>query len=151
MYCRLERGDFSNVGHMVRVSPDSRTVLAFFNAPFKSDLFWTRHKNEVANAFLDQVEQYLPSLKSHIIYLDAATPSTLRRYTLNYRGAAFGWAKMPSQTFNPLFLRRSILNGLYLTGHWTSIAFGMPGACYSGFDTAKRILRNAKKDEMPSR
>ena len=51
---------------------------------------------------------------------------------------------MPSQTYDPIFSKTTSINGLYLTGHWTSIAFGMPGTCYSGHDTAKRILRKEK-------
>ncbi len=129
---------------MLRVSPDKKTIIAFFGAPFRTSLFWKEKKKEIAEHFLDHIERYIPHLKEHVVYFDAATPSTLHRYTLNYHGAAFGWAKMPSQIFNTSLSKTALIKGLYMAGHWTSIAFGMPGTCYSGYDTAKRILRKEK-------
>jgi phytoene dehydrogenase-like protein len=138
--CNFKKADM----FMLRVSPDERTILAFIGAPFKTKSFWKLNKKQLAEEFLKRVGRFIPNLKKHIAYFDAATPQTLYRYTLNYKGAAFGWAKMPSQTFDPIFSKTTSINGLYLTGHWTSIAFGMPGTCYSGYDTAKRILRKEK-------
>ncbi len=142
IYSHVRKWNFSKAGmFMLRVSPDERTVLAFIGAPFKTSLFWKQNKRKAADEFLDRVEELVPGIKNHIVYFDAATPSTLYRYTLNYKGAAFGWAKMPSQTFESVMSKTTFIDGLYLTGHWTSIAFGMPGTCYSGHDTARRILR----------
>jgi phytoene dehydrogenase-like protein len=147
MYVNLQQCDFNQAGmYMLRVSPDRRTILAFVGAPFKSVEFWKEHKKNVAMDFLERIKQMIPDLARHIVYFDAASPATLYRYTYNFHGAAFGWAKMPSQTFEPFFLRTSPIQGLYLTGHWTSIAFGMPGACYAGHDTAKRILHKIGRD-----
>ena len=129
---------------MLRVSPDKKTIVAFFGAPYKTPLFWKKQKQRVKEDFLSRIVTLIPDLREHIVYLDAASPSTLFRYTLNYKGAAFGWAKTPSQTFERIFSRTTFMKGLFLTGHWTSIAFGLPGTCYSGHDTAKRILRKEK-------
>jgi phytoene dehydrogenase-like protein len=142
MYHQIEKCNLSKSGmYMLRVSPDGKTILAFVGAPFKSRAFWRQNKRRVAEDFLIRVEKLIPDVRKHIEYFDAATPSTLYRYTLNYKGAAFGWAKMPSQTFDPVMSKTTSIKGLYLTGHWTSIAFGMPGTCYSGRDTARRIMR----------
>jgi len=142
MYHQIEKCNLSKSGmYMLRVSPDGRTILAFVGAPFKSRAFWRQNKREVAEDFLMRVERLVPDIRKHIVYFDAATPSTLYRYTLNHRGAAFGWAKMPLQTFDPIMSKTTSIKGLYLTGHWTGIAFGMPGTCYAGQDTARRILR----------
>ena len=140
-----EKGNFSKIGaYMLRVSPDKKTIVAFFGAPYKTPLFWKKQKQRVKEDFLSRIVTLIPDLREHIVYLDAASPSTLFRYTLNYKGAAFGWAKTPSQTFERIFSRTTFMKGLFLTGHWTSIAFGLPGTCYSGHDTAKRILRKEK-------
>jgi phytoene dehydrogenase-like protein len=152
MYANLQRCEFDQAGmFMLRASPDGKTILAFVGAPFKSVEFWKQHKKNIAREFLERVQRLIPKLADHVAYFDAASPATLYRYTNNFRGAAFGWAKKQTQAFDPLFVRTSPIRGLYLTGHWTSIAFGMPGACYAGHDTAKRILRKvagplAKKD-----
>jgi phytoene dehydrogenase-like protein len=142
MFSSIQKCDLGNAGmYMLRVSPDQRTVLAFVGAPFMSHAFWKHNKEKMANEFLTKIEKDVPNIRKHVTYFDAATPSTLYRYTLNSAGASFGWAKLTSQTFDPIMSKTTFIKGLYLTGHWTSIAFGMPGACYAGDDTAKRILR----------
>lgn len=144
IYCQMGKCNFSKTSHLLWVSPDKKTIIASFNAPFKTKMFWKQNKKKIAEEFISNIEKYIPDLKKHIVYFDAATPSTLYRYTLNYKGAAFGWAKIPSQAFDPVMSKTTSINGLYLTGHWTSISFGMPGTCYAGCDTAKRILRKEK-------
>ncbi len=144
-YNRILKCKFDDVRlYMLRVSPNKRTISAFIGAPFRTKLFWNQNKKKIAKKFLQSIEELIPTLEKNIVHFEAATPYTSYRYTLNYKGAAFGWAKMPSQTFEPLFSKSTFIKGLYLTGHWTSIAFGMPGATYSGYDTAKRILRKEK-------
>jgi phytoene dehydrogenase-like protein len=148
VYNHIQQCNLAEAGiYMVRVSPDQRTLLALVSAPYKTALFWKQNKKKIAEDFLLRIEKVVPDLKQHVTYYEAATPLTSYRYTLNYQGAAFGWAKTPTQTYDPLFNRTTFINGLYLTGHWTSIAFGMPGVCYSGADTAARIL---KKIQAPT-
>ncbi len=145
MFTQTQRCNFGESGmFMLRVAPDQRTVLVFVGAPFRTAEFWKQNKKQIADDFLERVIAFLPALKNHIACVDAATPHTLYRYTLNHHGASFGWNKTPSQTYDPAFTRTTRISGLYLTGHWTSIAFGMPGTCYGGHDTARRILRKER-------
>jgi phytoene dehydrogenase-like protein len=131
-------------GYMLRVSPDERTILAFFLAPFISEAFWEQNKKNVAQDFLSRVEKLIPNLKKHIVYFDAATPYTLYKYTLNNQGANYGWAPTPSQLFDPDFRQKSFIKGLYLTGHWVTQTHGIPGVAYLGYNTAKLILKREK-------
>jgi phytoene dehydrogenase-like protein len=141
-YTRVERCDFSDVGaFMFRVSPDQKTALAFIGAPYYSSSFWKENKRKLADDFFARIEYFIPGLKEQVVYIESASPATLQRYTLNYQGAAFGWAKTPSQTSAIMECKSSRLPGLYFTGHWTSIGFGLPGTCYSGYETAHRILK----------
>ncbi len=145
MFIQTQHCNFRESGmFMLRVAPDQKTILVFVGAPFQSEEFWKQNKKQIADDFLDRVIAFLPPLGNHIAYVDAATPHTLYRYTLNHHGASFGWNKTPSQTYDPVFNRTTDIRGLYLTGHWTSIAFGMPGTCYGGHDTARRILRRER-------
>jgi phytoene dehydrogenase-like protein len=144
IYNQTQKCNFNKTGYMLRVSPNKKTIVAFVAAPFKTTLFWRNNKKKKAKDLLNRIEKLVPDLKKHVVYFDAATPHTLYRYTLNYKGAPFGWAKTTLQTFDPIFSKTTFINGLYLTGHWTSIAFGLPGTCYSGHDTAMRILRKEK-------
>ena len=137
--------DFNKIGgFMMRVSPDNKTILAFSLAPFKTRSFWKQHKQKIAQEFLKYLVKFIPNLKEHIAYFDAATPSTLYRYTLNYKGANYGWAPSQSQLFDPDFRQKSFIKGLYLTGHWTTQTHGIPGVAYLGYNTAKHILKREK-------
>ena len=86
----------------------------------------------------------IPNLSDHIVYKEAATPYTMYRYTLNYKGAAYGWAGTLSQFADSDFKKPSFIQGLFLTGHWTTYAQGIPGVAYQGYDTAKFLLKHEK-------
>jgi prolycopene isomerase len=89
----------------------------------------------------------MPDLSNQLLFKDAATPYTLYRWTLNYRGAAYGWACMPSQFALPELSKKTSIKNLYLTGHWTTLAQGIPGVVYLGRDTANIILKREKYKE----
>jgi len=132
-------------GYMLYVYEDRPAILAIIPAPFKSKRFWDNNKDVFANAFIHRIEKYsIPHLSEHIIYKDSATPHTLYRYTLNYRGASFGWEGTPSQLALSGFSKPSFVEGLYLTGHWTTLGIGISGVVYVGYDTAKKILRRER-------
>jgi phytoene dehydrogenase-like protein len=149
IYSHIQKSNFSESMYMMRVSPSGNSIVAFMHAPFETSAFWDQNKKKTIDIFLSKIEQVIPDIRKHIVYYDAATPATLHRYTLNYQGAAFGWAKTLSQTFDPLFKRTTFLEGFYLTGHWTSIATGMPGVCYLAHDTASRIIKKERKKLEP--
>jgi phytoene dehydrogenase-like protein len=147
IFNNISCGSLDNFGggsFLLRVSPNKKTILAFCATPFKSHLFWKQNKVNIAENILNRIENLVPSLKKHISYFDAATPSTLFNYTLNYQGANYGWAPLQSQFFDPVFRQKTFIGGLYLTGHWTCQAHGIPGVSYLGLNTAKLILK--KKD-----
>lgn len=139
---QLGQSNFVDSGlFTVRVSPNKRTMLAFMNAPFKKKVFWEHNKKRIAEHFLDRIEAIYPTVKKHIVYFDAATPYTLYRYTLNYKGSAFGWEYTPAQLFDPELSYNSPVKGLFLVGHWSTQALGISGVAYLGYNTAKRIVR----------
>lgn len=145
IYYNIERCNFNKAdAYCVRASTNKGTMLAYMNAPFKTKLFWENNKKRVATDFLNRIEKVVPDIKKHITYFDAASPYTLYKYTLNYKGAAFGWAYIPSQLFDPDFSYKSSIEGLYLTGHWLTHAMGIPGTAYLGRDTAKLICKDIK-------
>ena len=145
MYRSLKRRDIqSSTGYMIRVSPQTDSLQAFVNAPFKNRRYWLENKNALLEGFIRRIEQVLPGLSHHIVFKDAATPYTMHRYTLNYRGAAYGWASTPAQLFTPELRQATSIKGLYLTGHWTTQTQGIPGVAYIGHETANLILRREK-------
>jgi len=145
-YSYAQKGNFDKPGlHMVRVSHDSSTVLALIQAPFKTKTFWFNKKHKVLETLIKYIETFtVPHLSTHIKYKEAATPWTLHRYTLNYKGSPFGWAGTPSQLAVPDFKKPSFIQGLYLTGHWTTQGLGISGVVYVGHDVAKTLLKKTK-------
>lgn len=143
-YKFVKKGDFKKYGGFAfRVSHDKSSIYAGMPAPFKNKSFWGNNKYHVMNAFIDRIEKYImPDLSKHIIYKDAATPYTMYRYTLNYRGAAYGWLSVPSQLIIPEFKKPPFIKNLYMVGHWTTYGIGISGAAYVGYDTAKLISKN---------
>lgn len=143
MYASAQKGFPGDIsGYMVRVSPDKKTVLAFLNAPFKNRKYWTDNKEKSSDFFLNKIErEAMPGLSKCVVYKDAATPHTLYRYTLNYKGASYGWECLPGQLANPDFRKPSFLQGLYLAGHWSTQGLGIPGVTYIGYNTAGLINR----------
>lgn len=145
MYLSFKKGNLNKFdGYMVRLSPNKKSLQAFINAPYKNQRYWIKNKYMLLEEFMKKIEQLIPGLSKHISYEDAATPYTMFRYTLNYHGAAYGWASMLSQIAEPEFKKPSFIQGLFLVGHWSSHAQGIPGVAHLGLDMAKSILRRDK-------
>ncbi len=145
-FSATNEGQFNTIdGYVMHLSPDHQTLFAFIHAPFKSKQYWSDNKIRLLNLFINNIESgVIPELTKHIVYKDAATPQTLHRYTLNYEGAAYGWAGIPSQLAISDFKKPSFIKNLYLAGHWTTHGLGIPGVVYIGADTANSIIRKEK-------
>ncbi len=145
-YLAAQKCDINGFGgHLLVISPDKSSILALIPMAYKNKSYWDKNKHKFSESLIEKIERYtIPNLSKHIIYKEAATPHTLYKNTLNYKGAAFGWAGMPSQLVLSGFKKPSFVDGLYLTGHWTTFGVGISGAAYVGYDTAKIILRKEK-------
>ena len=136
----------NTVGYLMHVSYDRKTLTAFINVPYMNVRFWDKYKKIMTSAFIEKMEaDAIPDLSNHVVYADAATPVTLRRYTMNHDGATFGWAITPSQVGLPYMRKPSFLRGLYLTGHWVTRGLGISGVTHVAYDTARMILRKEKR------
>lgn len=130
---------------MVRFSPNLNTVLAFMNAPYRDAPYWGEHRENMLNDVVERIEnQLLPGLSGNILYKETATPETLYKFTLNFRGASYGWDCTTSQ-FSDLELHKpAFLKGLYLASHWSTQGIGIPGVMYIGRDIANFVTRRDK-------
>ncbi len=143
MYFLAKKRDASNLGEfLLHVSPDGKSLVAMANASFRDKRFWLKNKDKLLETFISVIEKYvMHDLSKSIIYKDAATPHTLHRYTLNYKGAAYGWESILSQFADPDLKKPSFLQNFYLTGHWTTQGLGVAGVAYTGYSTANSIIR----------
>lgn len=126
---------------LIKPSADRKRILMMVSVPFKDDEYWKTHKLRLTDLFIRKMEQVVPGLSSRVVYKDAATPRTLRKWTLNHKGAAFGWARTPLQ-FAVKGLSQAGVQNLYMTGHWTTLAQGVSGVAFLGRRTASAILSN---------
>jgi prolycopene isomerase len=153
-YSSYVKGDVvdNSSAFMIRVPPDNKSLQAFIIASYKTKNYWRNNKYELLDSFIKRIDRVFPGLSSHIRYKEAATPHTLNRYTLNYRGAAYGWASTPTQLFSKGLTQTTPVENLYLAGHWTTQTQGVSGVAYTGQETAKLILRkeNRLRPQMPS-
>jgi len=120
------------------------TTLADFN----STQNWAEEKQAFIDKMLDFADKKIPSLKQHILFIEAGSPATMQRYTSNYEGAAYGWDVTPAQVGANRAANQSPIAGLYFTGHWTTPGGGIYGVSYSGVQTAQKILGLAQKKDL---
>jgi len=132
---------------MVRLSPDAKSMMMLVTSSYGNDGYWNLNRKKTEDVFIKKIEKIIPGLSDHIILKSSATPKTLNNWTSNYRGAAYGWAGIPSQFAIPGFSQSTSIKDLYLTGHWTTLVQGVPGVAYLGRDTAKIIINKRKKRE----
>jgi len=146
MYLESKKRNTGNLQEfLLRVSPGGESVLAMVLAPFRNTRYWVNNKHSLLQAFIKKIEEHTtPELSKHIVYKDAATPYTLYRYTLNYKGAAYGWESTLSQFADPDFIKPSFCQNLYLTGHWTTRGLGVAGVTNIGHNTANLIIKKEK-------
>ena len=125
--------------------PDKKIIVTFLNAPFKNKKYWDSTREHLQESFIEKIERNISSsLSNHIIYKGTATPQTLFKYTSNYHGAAYGWESRLSQFADHKFRKSSIIQGLYMTGHWTTQGHGISGVTYLAWDTANILINKFK-------
>lgn len=100
---------------------------------------WSDAREGFTEQMLDQIEAVLPGFRDQMTFLETATPETFERYTLNSRGATYGWAATPNQSTGKRLKQRTPIEGLYLSGHWTEPGAGSFRAIFSGVTAATQI------------
>ncbi len=115
---------------------------------YDSQLNWRQHKAEYVEAMIEFADKKIAGLKSHLLFIDAGSPTTLERYTSNYKGAAYGWDVTPAQVGAGRAAIDAPIEGLFFAGHWSSPGGGVTGVSYSGMMAAQKILGITRVDEF---
>ncbi len=103
---------------------------------------WATYKDKMKKYTINYLENFVPDIQDHIEVIDAATPKTLYRYTLNSKGAAYGWAVTIDQTGQNRLPHTTPFKNLFLAGHWTNPGPGICAVVSSGWRVANMILNN---------
>lgn len=104
-------------------------------------------KQEVADVLLDRIESKLKvDIRSHIVYLDIATPITHQRYTGNRAGTMMG-AKPGKENMQAKIAHyKTPVKNLYLGGHWAELGGGIPIAVRAAVNSSLLLLKKHKKE-----
>lgn len=106
---------------------------------------WKSFKETMIEDTISRIEKYVPDIKRYIEVLEAATPRTLKRYTLNTDGAAYGWEVSVDQIGDNRLSHETPIENLYLTGHWTRPGPGICAVVSSGWGVANLIMEKEKR------
>jgi phytoene dehydrogenase-like protein len=136
----MEFREDSTIGVTVATKEDkSRAPQGFNTVVFHEMVRATGRKLDKAiciDRILNKADIIFPGIKDRITAIEAATPSTLERYTGNCMGAAFGWRQVPGFR-GP---GRHGIRNLSIAGHWGDFGGGVLAAAYSGAKAAGEIL-----------
>lgn len=117
------------------------TVVASMNARYDdwitlSDYEYGAAKQAMIEQTVQDLERYIPDIKTKIDWLEAATPRTFNRYTLHTKGTSFG------TKFEGLDISRSLFKevaGLFHVGSVGIIMSGWLGAINYGVIVANDV------------
>ncbi|RLE72917.1 MAG: all-trans-retinol 13,14-reductase [Thermoprotei archaeon] len=99
---------------------------------------YLKRKRKYAEELVRKAEKVISGLREHIIIMDAATPHTFERYTLNYRGAIYAFDQSMDAPPRPYF--KTPVKGLYLAGASTFPGAGIEAVTISGVIVARDIV-----------
>lgn len=99
-------------------------------------------KQEIASLLIERVEKLMaPTLRSHILFYDVATPVTHWRYTGNKNGTMMGAKPGKKNMQNHIAHYHTPIKNLLLGGHWAELGGGVPIAVKAGTNAALLILK----------
>ncbi|MEJ2037438.1 MAG: NAD(P)/FAD-dependent oxidoreductase [Desulfosarcinaceae bacterium] len=102
---------------------------------------YARKKEAVAKVFVKRLDDLHPGIRDLISYCEVGTPKTVRRYTLNPHGTAYGYAQTPRQAGLRRMAVRSGVPDLYFASAWAFPGGGFTGAIWGGWLCAGEVLR----------
>jgi prolycopene isomerase len=127
------------------LAPDGEHLVILTSlAPYDIGRPWQDVREAYAEQMLSTFEEAMfPGLRDSLTFMETATPLTLERFTLNHRGAIYGWAVTPNQVGTKRLAHETPVEGLYLSGHWTHEGPASFRAILSGIMTGRLVLEHA--------
>ena len=99
-------------------------------------------KERMADILIKKVEEsVLPGLSEAVEVKEIGTPLTNWRYTLNYRGAIYGWDQTMNNTGPNRVPHATPIKNLYLAGAWTQPGHGYGAVIPSGLQCFSEIMK----------
>ncbi len=129
-----------------RLAPEGKSVGAVCAIDYPSDWEglerneYMRMKADVADTFTGRLEQILPGFREAVEYVEVATSLSVERFTLNPKGAVYGFAQHPGRSLDYL---SALPENVFIASAWGKIGGGFSGAMVNGYLTAMDVLRKA--------
>lgn len=118
------------------LAPEGKHIINLITLPsYDCNKDWTNEDNIIAEKMIYELERLIPKVSDYIVHKSFITPFALEKYTLNYKGACYGWSHTPEQFGMKRPHQKTPLKGLFLTGHWTIPGGGVTASMISGFMT----------------
>ncbi len=118
------------------------TVVVSLQERFEEIENFDTFKEKMKKHTMEYLKSLVPDIQNHIDVIETGTPKTLKRYTLNAQGAAYGWAVTVDQTWSNRLQHTTPFKNLFLAGHWTNPGPGICAVVSSGWRVANMILNN---------
>jgi phytoene desaturase len=120
--------------------PGEDLVILTQGATYGTGTSWSEEADRRTEQFLDMLERIFPGVRNELVFVESATPVTLKRFTSNRDGAGYGWDNAPDQPTSKRPPQRPPVDGLYLAGAWTVPGMGYLRVVVSGISAANIIL-----------
>lgn len=116
------------------------------NGNYKRGTDYKDTKQKVAEILIDRIEKELNiDLRSHIVYLDIATPITHQRYTGNRNGTMMGARPGKSNMQAKVAHYKTPVPNVFLSGHWAELGGGIPVAVRAALNSTLLVLKSENK------
>jgi phytoene dehydrogenase-like protein len=127
-----------------RLAPEGKSVGAVCAIDYPSDWEslerdeYMRMKADVADIITGRLEKILPGFRDAVEYVEVGTSLSVKRFTLNPRGAVYGFAQHPDRSLKYL---SSLPENVFIASAWGKIGGGFSGAMVNGYMTAIDVMR----------
>jgi len=104
---------------------------------------YNKHKKDITNQFIEQLELIYPGFKSNISIVDTATPLTFERYTYNAKGAFMSFAQTDKNAQLASIFRDPFagLSNVHIGSNWRGHYGGLECAAENGKVVVDRIMK----------
>ncbi|MBE9517529.1 MAG: NAD(P)/FAD-dependent oxidoreductase [Bacteroidetes bacterium] len=101
---------------------------------------YMRMKADVADIITSRCEKLIPGFRNAVEYVEVGTSLSVKRFTLNPKGAVYGFAQNPGKSTEYL---SALPENIHIASAWGKFGGGFSGSIYSGYMTAIDLLRKS--------
>lgn len=138
-------------------SPEGTCIL-YITTLYQSDCWssvkeedYYKFKNKIAKKFIDAFEKATGvNIHDHIEEIAVATPETYARYCLQPQGTIYGYSSIKNDSLMQRIMMAdedAKIKGLRFGGAYGERLIGFPSSYKSGYNEAKRTLKDIQKEE----